>query len=465
MGVAVEVLHEGQRFACELRDVSQSGFACEWPSDAAPEVGTVLEEAVLRFDDHEAYRGRVKVSSVRRDEKVTLIGASLIDTLMNIEDVLHLRDVKTSIAGAEFDDLAFRGAPWRVSGQERFKALVADLRLFLEDAEEKFRGLEASLPWHVTRGEQTSPARDMLIERIRGGFTREVVTASNEIDAALRSASRSEREALREYSVRHLHALLMQSWWMHRALLKPLGYPGDYEVMNAVYGDLFQGPTLFAKAINMALAWTPAAVAVRTRRDLLKAELSALLDRGGADQPLRVLSIAAGPAQEIFELLDERRELPRALEIVLFDQDKGALSYSYGRLSRLISSRFAGGVRLVHLHDSIKRLLRGSTVLGTSGRFDAIYACGLFDYLQPSTWVSLARNLYEAAAPGGTVYIGNMVPTNPSRWFMELHLDWFLEYRERAELLALARRAAPEANVRILEESTGVNPFVAMTRD
>jgi hypothetical protein len=48
---------------------------------------------------------------------------------------------------------------------------------------------------------------------------------------------------------------------------------------------------------------------------------------------------------------------------------------------------------------------------------------------------------------------------------MELHLDWHLEYRERSSMLDLARRAVSGAHVEILEESTGVNPFVALTRE
>src|SRR6187549_242887 len=66
IGVAVEVLHAGVLQRCELRDVSQSGFAFEWPRDTLPEVGSTLEEVTLRFDGHEAYRGRARVSSIRR---------------------------------------------------------------------------------------------------------------------------------------------------------------------------------------------------------------------------------------------------------------------------------------------------------------------------------------------------------------------------------------------------------------
>jgi hypothetical protein len=465
VGVLVELRYRGSIVRCELADVSQNGFAVEWTAEEVPELGTRLEHAVLSFDGHEAYRGEVGVSSLRRHDRTTVLGLSLIDSLMNIEDVLVLRDVKACIADSEFQGLCLADAPWRVAGQERFKSLVAELRLFFEDAQRKFAELEASLPWHVVHGDHESPARDALIERIRGGFVADLVRASNEIDAALRAASREQRGALREYSSRQLDEHLMLSPWMHRARYKPLGYPGDFEVMNGLYGRHFSGPTLFAKALNMAFVSTPAAEAVRRRKDLIKEELSATLDEHTArSAPLRILSVAAGPAEEVYALLEERSRIDVPLEVVLFDQDKSALAFSHGRLSRLVAARWQGRVKIIHLRDSITRLLRGVTRLTLTGQFHVVYASGLFDYLQPHTWVSLCQTLSDALAPGGTLYVGNMVPSSPSRWFMELHLDWHLEYRERAELLELTRKAVPNARHAILEELTGVNPFVAITR-
>jgi len=464
IGVVVQVRLTNRKYTCELVDVSQNGAAFDWPAHVSVEVGAILEEIVVKFDEHEAYRGEARVGSVRRDNGKIIVGASFVDTLMNIEDVLHLRDVKAWRGSAGAKGLGLRDAPWRIAGQERFKSLVAEFRLFLEDARIKFAELEASLPWHVAHGEHDSPARDALIERVRSEFAVDVVRASNDIDAALRLASRTEREALREFSMRHLHSLLMESPWMYRARHKPLGYPGDYEVMNGVYSNHFSGTTLFAKAINLCFVSTPAAVAVRTRKDLIRQRLAQLLDAPPHDGPIRILSIAAGPAQEVFELLQERERISQPVEIVLFDQDKRALSFSYGRLKRIVGSRWQNRVKLVHLHDSIKHLLCGPSVFAGHGRFDAVVSCGLFDYLQLLTAVSLCRTLYGLVAPKGTLYIGNMVPSCASRWVMELHLDWFLVYRERSEMLELARMAAPEARLEIIEEVTGVNPFVTLTR-
>lgn len=464
--VNVQVRACGQERFCELFDVSQNGIAFEWTGDRSLELGSEVEQLTVKFDEHEAYSGVARVSSVRRiGPSTVIVGVSLLDSLMNIEDVLHLRDVKAWVAGASSDRLRANEAPWRVAAHERFKSLVADLRLFLEDGQEQLSELEASLPSHISHGEQSSPARDALIERVRNGFSSDIVRAAIEIDAAAREARGKDVDGLREFSQRHLHGLLMQSPWMHRARHKPLGYPGDYEIMNGLYGNLFVGATLFAKAVNLAFVSMPAAEAVRTRKDLIKAELSKHLDRASATRPVRILSIAAGPAQEVFELLQERPSIDGPVEIVLFEQDRRALTYAYARLNRVVNQRWRGRVKIVLLHDSIKRLLLGTTVFTESGEYDMVYASGLCDYLQRHTWIRLCRTLYETVAPHGTLYVGNMAPDNPTRWVMEMHLDWHLVHRERAELLELSHAAAPQAKLGICEERSGINPFVALTRD
>lgn len=462
--VNVRVQIDGEQRSCELFDVSQNGIAFEWSDERVLELGSEVEQLTVQFDDHEAYSGLARVSSVRRIcPSAVIVGVSLLDSLMNIEDVLHLRDVKAWVAGEASDKLRASEASWAVPGLHEFKALVSELRLFLEDGQIELAELEASLPSHVSQGGQDSPARDALVQRMRDGFSADIVRYSNQIDAASRKATPAEWDALREFSQRQLHPLLMQSPWMHRARHKPLGYPGDFELMNGLYGNHFNGSNLFARAVNLAFVSTPAAEAVRTRRDLMKQELGKALDRAAPDRPVRILSIAAGPAQEVYEVLQERPRIDGPVEIVLFEQDRRALSFAYARLSRVVKRRWAGQVKVVLLHDSIKRLLLGSTVF-PAGQYDMVYACGLCDYLQRHTWTTLCRSLYSTVAPGGTLYVGNMVPSNPSRWFMELHLDWALVYREHAEMLELARVAAPSASLRLCEEPTGVNPFVALTR-
>jgi len=446
-----------------LVDISQNGVAFEWAQPLDPiAVGELIGQMTIGFDEHVAYRGEARVGSVREQAGVLVVGVSFVDQLIDIDEVLQLRTIR-SWMGKDGRGLSLNERPWSVAGYPEFKAMIADLALYFEDAHEQMAELEGALSWNVVQGELRTPARQALVDRVKRDFAAEVVRKSDSIDQALREVPAAHKKPLQEFALRHVDKFLMQAPWMHRARHKPFGYPGDYEVMRFVYERDFEGPSLFAKAVGYGFLQTKAALAVKYRKDLVKSRLRAIIEaRGRSPQPLRFLSIAAGPAQELYELLNEFDELPVPLEIVLFDQDKGALSYAYRRLKPLAEQKFGEQVKILYLHESIKRLLRDAELFATFGQFDAIYSVGLFDYLQTNTAVVLTRSLFARLAPTGALYIGNMAPENPSRWFMETHLEWHLIHRTRAELSEIGRRGAPAAQVSVLEEEAGVNPFIEL---
>jgi len=447
----------GAEHACALHDVSQNGAAFSWPAGVPVEPNQRLRIA-LRFDDHEAFGGEVRVGSVRELEGLTLVGVSSHEFLLDIDEVLQLRTVQAwKAAGAS---PRIHAQPWAMPGGARYKSLVAELGLFFEDARLQLGAIEASLPWHVLHGEEDNPAREALVAQLRSDFVADTVCLTEDIDAALRELPGAHANAVaKEWSRRHVHEFIMMSPCCDRALQKPFGYPGDYEVMNFIYERNFEGVDLLARTVQLAFGQVRSSKAVRCRKDLVKNELHRLLrERMGSDRPVRVLSIAAGPAQELAELLSELEEMPVPLEIVLFEQDKNALAHAWRRLRGLVKARFPHSVRLTFLHESIKRLLRDGDLFAQFGRFDMIYSCGLYDYLQHRTAVGLTRHLAAAVAPGGRLLVANMID-NASRWLLEFHLDWSLVYRTREELLDIGRRAVPDANVRIVEEASGTNPF------
>ena len=443
----------GRERECLVRDVSRNGIAFTRPEDLSVQLGQSLELSV-RLDRNAIWSGRARVRSIR-EQGGTLIGASFGDALLDTDELRQLRERWIPGAAA----MRLEEQPWRTLGPRDFKALVGELRLYLEGIEEKLRALEATLPWSVAEG-RWSVSRTALVARLRADVATDVLRLFTDIGAAARATDPAESSALKEFSTRQIHGLLMQAPWMHRARYKPLGYAGDYEVMNYLYEKDFEGPTLYARTIGYACMQTAAARAVRCRKDLMKRVLRSILERSaGSSRTVRLLSIASGPARELEELFAELEELPVELEVVLFDQDMSALEHAYHRLRPLADARFPGRVRIEFLNESIKRLLRDIKLFEDVGRFDAVYSCGLFDYLHEVTAVRLARNLCAAAVPGGLVLIGNMVD-HPHRWIMEYHLEWELLYRTREQLVDIGRRAARDANIRVLEEESGVNPFI-----
>jgi extracellular factor (EF) 3-hydroxypalmitic acid methyl ester biosynthesis protein len=454
--------------AVKLHDVSQNGVAFEWSGVPRFEVGDTLPLLGLTFDRHAVYRGAARIGSVRQADGAHILGASFLDGPIDIDGIFKLRNVKAWRSGGP--GFVLKERPWCLAGQEEFKSRIADFRLLLQDAERQIGELEASLPSDVVHGQTDLPARSALMGRVRSEFVQELLSMYMAIGSLGPARTPADHHAMKEYSLRQLHEYLVQSPWLRRAKEKPLGYPGDYELMNGIYGSGayagFSGPTLFAKAINVLVTDAPSSVAVVERKNLIRRRLSALLDaRRPTGRPIRVLSLAAGPAQETYELLAARESIPHPVEIVLFDQDKQALAFAHRRLEPLVATKWPKQVKIVYLHDTIKRLLRDPRLFSSLGAFDMIFSCGLFDYLPRATAVTLTTNLYANLAPEGCLYIGNQMPATSSRWVMEFHCDWYLIFREHAEMLDFAMAGAPSARVAIVEEPTGINPFVTLTRE
>lgn len=71
------------------------------------------------------------------------------------------------------------------------------------------------------------------------------------------------------------------------------------------------------------------------------------------------------------------------------------------------------------------------------GRFDLVYASGLYDYLHLRVARRLTSSLYSLVNRGGTLLIANVIPGIPDAAYMEAFMDWHLIYRSLDELLNL----------------------------
>src|SRR5215469_5852182 len=243
-----------------------------------------------------------------------------------------------------------------------------------------------------------------------------------------------------------------------RCFHKPLGYAGDFEMMNMVYRNESLGETLFGRSLSRVLLDSDAGQAVRHRVRYLAAKIKAAAARVGPHRPARILSVAAGPAMELQQILRTDPTLLQAgrAEIALLDQDATALRHA----SEQIAARAAQasvGVTLRCLNTSIKMVIAE----GLNGSYDLIYSAGLFDYLKNRTARAAGARLVQALTPGGHALIGNFAVANPTRPLMELILDWPLHHRSASDLHQLFGGIG--ADLAIEQEATGVNLFAAIS--
>ena len=422
LGVRVVVALAGGRYDCELRDVSQSGVAFVWPTDLRVELCEELSIALL-FDSHEAFRGRAVVRSIRHHSGCSVIGASFVASMLDVDEMLQLRAIR-QWSSREVSRHVAAISP----ADDRFKAAVAELRLYLESGKQELGEFEDTLPRNVLHG-PGSAIRHELVSGLRETFVADVVRLSEDIDVAVRAMPEAHACArAKHWSLRHVHDLFMVAPICHRARHKPRGLPGRLRRNGFHLRAEFRWCDAFCCRRGIGVHEHTSGDGRAYRKELVKESLSTLLHSSRAtSRPIRILSIAAGPGQESVEFLNGLRDLTTSVEVVLLEQDKEALAHAWRRLGPH-SERFPGKLHFTFLHDSIEKLLRDKAFFAPFGRFDFVYSCGLFDYLRDRTAVVLIRRLASLLAEGGRLLIANMTD-HPTRWLMEHHLDWFLNYR------------------------------------
>lgn len=339
-----------------------------------------------------------------------------------------------------------------------FKAWVLDLQDYLERLREFLAKEEEALQAEddITRQETLR----QYLEAAHPAFIERMNRASADLIALVGDLTDEQHRACRALCRRTLGPLVAHAPFMRRALEKPLGYAGDYELMNMLYRDHAEGATLFGRLLNLYGTEETAGRAVVSRVEYMLGHVRAVAT--SASGRARIASIGCGPAREIELLLQRSPELGRKIDAALVDQEERSIRYCERTLGPLAARTEA---RLEFIREPVRRLLVARSLASTLGARELIYSAGLFDYLNDEAFRALLAALYEALKPGGVLLVGNMASHNPSRLAMEYFVDWFLLHRTAHELQALASTLTPTpAAVNVETEPLGVNLFLLVRR-
>jgi len=301
------------------------------------------------------------------------------------------------------------------------------------------------LPIHDLVMRMAESQADLLGGRVSAGMHR-IVASLAELRASL--PPDQWRSLCDSPELRPIRSILYEDPHAHRAYVKPRGYAGDAVLLDYVYGcaPLPEYTTPLGREIYQWSAVNSAAFrSVRQRR----AFLAQLIDATAARKSrARVLAIASGHLREA-QLSDA--VVGRGLsELIAVDQDAFSLD--------VVRSSCAGlPVRCVQV--TIGDLITGRLELG---RFDLIYAPGLYDYLPEKVARRLTTSLVSRLTKGGELVIGNFVHC-PEAAYMEAIMDWHLVYRTEEELLSLADEIR-DAVMRIWTDQAGLIGYLALSR-
>ncbi len=340
-----------------------------------------------------------------------------------------------------------------------FKVLVADVESFLTGVRHWLEQLEFGLKQKEDRAAQERAILETVAPKIIAAFNRQH-TRFEEMIYALPPETRGAHQ---DFVRRHWHKLFLGSPFGHRTYHKPIGYAGDYEMMNMIYRNQPEGRSLYEQLIHLLLVSQWPAASVRNRVAHLRENLlneTARVTRGG--RAARILNVGCGPAREVQEFLQASPLSDRA-DILLIDFNEETLLHAGQKLveaKRQNGRRTAIRTEQISVYELLKRTQRGGS---PAEQFDLIYCSGLFDYLAPDTCRALMELWYDSLAAGGLMLVANMTDTKPFRHFIEFVLDWHLIYRNSQEVRALVPERCRET-ARVIAEPAFVNLFLHLRK-
>jgi extracellular factor (EF) 3-hydroxypalmitic acid methyl ester biosynthesis protein len=438
-----------------ILDLSAAGFAAEPSAELVLTPGSTLESFELLVGEHPIWTGEATV--VRASEN--RVGARFTSGVLDLRR-LHLGMTLDGRLGVLREQRERLPSAWR--------AAVADVRQLLEAVRHELDEVE--------RGDghdHLSPRDDetKLFDAIRARWGVAYYDALSWLHAASKDLDQRAIWLGRSYAWSMLMPLLMPCPLHRRAYEKPLGYAGDYRMMELMLANELSGDTLYGRFLHSIMQNYTLGRAVRGRELMMRSALGEAIDTDG-EGPVRVLALAAGPAIEIRRLLEATGPLRRPVDLLLLDQDRAAHETAHRHLTRILLERHHGElpVTVECLHFSVRQLLKPGTpederVLEALEGLDLVYSAGLYDYLPEPVAASLTRLLYRRLRPGGRLLLGNLVETADTTWILDYVLGWPLIYRNEQAMSRLGQGLTPlPSRVEVAREATGRCLFLDVTK-
>jgi extracellular factor (EF) 3-hydroxypalmitic acid methyl ester biosynthesis protein len=421
-------------------------------------VSEVLTDFELGLQGQALYAGKAVVHTLVRLGSKTVCEVTLAETDWKISGG-HFPASPAAVA-AEFD-LFFRDWQKLCNVSAEFKVVVIDMQTFLYNLQLWLNQVELqlrALPDGQARAEHdvltaigkiTSPLLDRMFEKF---------------EHAAREIQPHSHAAYSAFAKRMLHSLLLCSPFLHRTFTKPLGYAGDYEMVNMLSRNPFEGATLFAKIVNLWFWEQPPALAHRNRLLYLerRIEEEALrLMRLG--KTLRVFNFACGPALEVQRFL-KHSPMAGRVQFLLADFNQETLDNTRRHFQTICGHDLVERT-LKFQKKSVQQLLKESDKIASVAKdagpqFDFVYCAGLFDYLPDRTCQELMKAFYNFVAPGGVLLSTNVDISNPRRPTMDMIMEWHLIYRDAKDFIKLRPEQVSTDDCSVLADVTGVNIFL-----
>jgi len=426
------------------------------------QLSEVLLETKIYVRDEVMYSGRMVVSSLVNTGIILVCEATLEEAWRDIDTFSFLLE-DTHKLKSDFVDFS---SEWRknISVHNNFKVIISDIQIFLMDLKNWMEQVEIGIRFDQMK-DRLSVERK-VINDLQDSILSISEPLFEKFEHSVGDIGKKEQALYGAYVRRQLHHLLLCSPFVHRTFTKPLGYAGDYEMVNMILRDPLEGSSLFAKLVNYRFLQQAPAAAHRNRIEYLviklREETFRCMNEG---RQTKIFNLGCGPAKEVQKFLHQD-DLCDRTGFVLVDFNEETLNYAQSELYD-IRSKNRRITPIKSLQRSVQQILKESHRESNGvfqEKYDFVYCAGLFDYLSDRFCHKLMNIFYSMLAPGGLLVITNVANANPIKGLMQYILEWHLVYRDEKQLMSLRPEKSLLENVNIKYDSTGVNLFLEVRR-
>jgi len=413
-----------------LHNISMTGMAVLSANDNALEVGAAAP-VIMRYGTQTIFEGQGRIVRSEDYGGGARFGICLEGDYL---DIPRLRDQhRDHLIARQIVPQRLRTARLVPEAYRRGCADALDL-------------VRSCMPFLEQAGDMSSEEESGILDIVESELTPLWIDLCREMDPILNDVSKDPEafDALKRYTERVVTPEFMSGPIWKRAYTKPLGYPGDFGVMDYIYSGRDVGATTYGRLLHRL--GVASLDCVETRMMMMRDILSEELGETSSSAPISITSIGCGASEEVRQAL--RRPIGRPAEFTLIDQDDRALNASFERLHPE-TLRIGDMISVNCLQTGFQRLVDPSSIGQLIPPQDIIYSLGIPDYLKQNRAKRFCRSLYSQLKPNGQLIVANVqdLPDN-GRWRAECISDWTLIYRNWDEMNELARDLGGSFEVR-----------------
>jgi extracellular factor (EF) 3-hydroxypalmitic acid methyl ester biosynthesis protein len=421
------------------------------------QLSEVLPSLRVLRGEREIYRGSAVVSHILTTGIMIIVSVSLLDPWSDLTELLPGGAIKNETVRFIRD--------WTESYRIKpdYQLIVGTVRNFLGELSRWLDEAEAETGVRY-KSDANSNFMDDFFHEVRTAIHPKFQEFFSQFEERARTIPPEEAMAHKAFARRALHPYILCSPFAHRAYTKPLGYAGDFEIVNMMLKEAKPDTLgIYARLIDAYHIDASAPEAHRNRIRMMQEHIGTEAEQVIRDEEriFRLLNVGCGPAVELQKFI-ESNPLSNQTTLELMDFNENTIQYIERKITDIIA-RSGNKPLMKYLHKSIDDLLQEAHKKADAyaAHYDLVYCAGLFDYFSDSICQRLTALFYSWIRPGGSVVVTNVDPSNPNRFQMEHILEWNLVYRDEEEMKKLV---PPGSQYRIIKDQTGVNVFLYLRK-